>query len=98
MKLYVGNISFETTRNDLQDLFSAHGRVMDALVVTDKMSSRSRGFGFVTMSTPDEGTTAINALDGQQVDGRNLTVNEARPREESQSGNNHSRPTTHRRF
>ncbi len=59
---------------------------MDALVVTDKMSSRSRGFGFVTMSSSEEGSSAISALDGTQVDGRNLTVNEARPREEAVSG------------
>jgi len=98
MKLYVGNISFQTTRNDLQDLFAPHGRVMDALVVTDKMSSRSRGFGFVTMSNSEEGSSAINALDGTQVDGRNLTVNEARPREEAFSGARSERPTTDRRY
>lgn len=98
MKLYVGNISFQTTRSDLQDIFAPHGSVMDALVVTDKMSSRSRGFGFVTMSSSEEGTSAINALNGAQVDGRPLTVNAARPREEAFSGTRSERPTMHRRY
>ncbi len=92
MKLYVGNISYQTTRSDLQDLFAPHGSVMDALVITDRMSSRSRGFGFVTMSSPEEGSSAIRALDGQAVAGRNLTVIKARPRDESFAG------TTRRQF
>ncbi len=82
MKLYVGNLSFETTENDLQDLFEKHGKVMDVALLNDKMTGRSRGFGFVTMADAAAGTAAMNALNGTEVGGRTLTVNEARPREE----------------
>ncbi len=82
MKLYVGNLSFDTTSDDLKDLFSANGTVESASVVSDRDTGRSRGFGFVEMSSRDEGEDAINALNGKEVDGRTLTVNEARPREE----------------
>ena len=82
MKLYVGNLSFQTTENDLQDLFEKHGTVREAALVMDKMTNRPRGFGFVTMGSAAEGQAAIEALNGQSVDGRALTVNEARPREE----------------
>jgi RNA recognition motif-containing protein len=82
MKLYVGNLSFETTENDLQDLFEQHGQVTDVALIDDKMTGRSRGFAFVTMGDTASGTAAINALNGKQVQGRALTVNEARPREE----------------
>lgn len=98
MKLYVGNISYQTTRSDLQDLFAPHGRVMDALVITDRMSSRSRGFGFVTMSSPEEGSSAIRALDGQAVAGRNLTVNAARPREEAFPESRAEQPSLRHRY
>src|SRR5437764_13261282 len=85
-KLYVGNLSFNTTENDLQDTFAAHGTVVEANLMTDRVSGRPRGFGFVTMSTPEEAQTAIGALNGQQVDGRALTVNIAKPREERSGG------------
>ncbi|HYG21598.1 MAG TPA: RNA-binding protein [Verrucomicrobiae bacterium] len=81
-KLFVGNLSFNTTENDLQDAFGAHGTVLEANLMMDKMSGRSRGFAFVTMSTPEEAQKAIDAMNGKSVDGRALTVNIARPREE----------------
>jgi RNA recognition motif-containing protein len=82
MKLYVGNLSFETTENDLQDLFEQHGQVTDVALINDKMTGRSRGFGFVTMGDSASGTAAMNAFNGKEVQGRILTVNEARAREE----------------
>jgi RNA recognition motif-containing protein len=82
MKLYVGNLSFNSTENDLEDLFSQYGKVTDVALMTDHATGRSRGFAFVTMSGPAEGTAAIEATHGKPFDGRNLTVNEARPREE----------------
>lgn len=82
MKLYVGNLSFDTTQNDLQDQFGNYGRVIEAALVQDRETGRSRGFGFVTMSSAAEGQAAIAALEGKDFQGRNLTVNEARPREE----------------
>ncbi len=85
-KLFVGNLSFNTTENDLQDAFAAHGTVTEANLMTDRSTGRPRGFGFVTMSTPEEAQKAITALHGASLDGRNLTVNEARPREERTSG------------
>jgi cold-inducible RNA-binding protein len=85
-KLFVGNISFNTTENDLQDAFSAHGTVTEANLMVDRMSGRPRGFGFVTMSTPEEAQKAIQAMNGASIDGRNLTVNLARPREERSGG------------
>ena len=81
-KLYVGNLSFNTTENDLHDAFAAHGTVVEANLMVDRMSGRPRGFGFVTMSTPEEAQNAINALNGAALDGRNITVNVARPRED----------------
>lgn len=85
-KLFVGNLSFNTTENDLQDKFAAHGTVVEANLMMDRTSGRPRGFGFVTMSTPEEAQAAIAALNGQSVDGRELTVNIARPREERSGG------------
>jgi RNA recognition motif-containing protein len=82
-KLFVGNLSFNTTENDLQDTFAAHGTVTEANLMMDRATGRPRGFAFVTMSTADEAQNAINALNGATLDGRNLTVNEARPREAS---------------
>jgi cold-inducible RNA-binding protein len=85
-KLFVGNLSFKTTENDLQDAFAAHGTIVEANLMMDRMSGRPRGFGFVTMSTPEEAQKAIEALHGAQLDGRALTVNVARPREERSGG------------
>ncbi len=85
-KLFVGNLSFNTTENDLHDAFAAHGTVVEANLMMDRMSGRPRGFGFVTMSSPDEAQRAIEALNGKEVDGRALTVNIARPREERPGG------------
>ena len=85
-KLFVGNLSFNTTENDLQDAFAAHGTVTEANLMIDRTTGRPRGFAFVTMSSPEEAQKAINALNGAMVDGRALTVNEARPREERTGG------------
>ena len=80
-KLYVGNLSFDTTENDLQDLFSEAGTVRETVLIQDKMTGKSRGFAFVTMSTDEEAQNATQQLNGKALHGRNLTVNEARPRE-----------------
>jgi RNA recognition motif-containing protein len=81
-KLFVGNLSFNTTENDLHDAFAAFGTVQEANIMMDRMSGRSRGFAFVSMSTAEEANKAIEGLHGQQVDGRALTVNIARPKED----------------
>jgi cold-inducible RNA-binding protein len=85
-KLFVGNLSFNTTENDLQDAFAAHGNVQEVNLMMDRISGRSRGFGFVTMSAPEEAQAAIDALNGKSIDGRALTVNVAKPREERTGG------------
>ncbi len=85
-KLFVGNLSFNTTENDLQDAFAAHGVVTEANLMTDRTTGRPRGFAFVTMGSPEEAQKAIEAMNGADLDGRNLTVNEARPREERAGG------------
>jgi len=85
-KLFVGNLSFNTTENDLQDAFAAHGQVVEATLMMDRMTGRSRGFAFITYSTPDEAQKAIAAMHGAQLDGRALTVNIARPKEERPPG------------
>lgn len=85
-KLFVGNLSFNTTENDLQDAFAAHGTVVETNLMVDRMSGRPRGFGFVTMGSPEEAQKAIEAMNGTPLDGRNLTVNIARPKEESGGG------------
>jgi RNA recognition motif-containing protein len=85
-KLFVGNLSFDITENDLQDAFAAHGTVLEANLMLDRVSGRPRGFGFVTMSTPEEAQNAIQALNGRDLGGRALTVNVARPREERGPG------------
>src|ERR1051325_504417 len=81
-KLFVGNLSFNTTENDLQDLFAAHGPVTSVDLIMDKFSGRPRVFAFVTMETKEAADAATQALNGKNLDGRDLTVNEARPREE----------------
>jgi len=85
-KLFVGNLSFNVTENDLQDAFAAHGSVVETNLMMDRMTGRPRGFAFVTMSTAEEAQKAIDALNGHQMDGRALTVNIARPREERPAG------------
>jgi RNA recognition motif-containing protein len=85
-KLFVGNLSFNTTENSLHEAFSAHGNVVEANLMLDRLTGRSRGFAFVTFSTPEEAQKAIEALHGAQLDGRALTVNVARPKEERPPG------------
>ena len=85
-KIFVGNLSFNTTENDLQDAFAAHGTVTEANLMMDRATGRPRGFAFITMSSPEEAQAAIGALHGANLDGRSLTVNEARPREARGSG------------
>jgi cold-inducible RNA-binding protein len=85
-KLFVGNLSFETSELELQDLFAACGPVTEVNIVTDKFTQKPRGFAFVTMGTPEAAQAAIQQLSGKSVNGRNLTVNEARPREERSGG------------
>jgi cold-inducible RNA-binding protein len=85
-KLYVGNLSFDTTENDLNDAFASFGAVTEANLMMDRTTNRSRGFGFVTMSTPEEAQKAIDGLNGKELRGRALTVNVARPREERSGG------------
>ncbi|MFH1769840.1 MAG: RNA-binding protein [Parcubacteria group bacterium] len=81
-KLYVGNLAYETTSEQLKEQFSAAGEVEEAVVITDKFSGRSKGFGFVTMVTDEDATKAIEMFDEQEFSGRPLKVNEARPRED----------------
>jgi len=81
-KLYVGNLSYEMTNTDLETLFASHGTVQSAQVIMDRETSRSKGFGFVEMDSGDQAQAAIKALNGQENNGRMLTVNEAKPREE----------------
>ncbi|MBM3845520.1 MAG: RNA-binding protein [Verrucomicrobia bacterium] len=85
-KLFVGNLSFSTTENDLHDAFAAHGTVVEANLMVDRMSGRPRGFGFVTMGSPEEAERAIQAMHGASVGGRNLTVNVARPKTDAPPG------------
>jgi cold-inducible RNA-binding protein len=85
-KLYVGNLSFDVTENDLREMFSEHGPVNEINVVMDKITGRPRGFAFVTMNTEEGAKAAIQALNGTDWKGRALTVNEARPREERPVG------------
>ena len=85
-RLYVGNLSYDVDSSSLEQLFSAHGTVQSAEVVSDRMTGRSKGFGFVEMGSDDEAQAAITALNGQEHMGRALTVNEAKPREERSGG------------
>ena len=80
-KLYVGSLSYDTTENSLKDLFSQAGTVESAAIITDKISGRSKGFGFVEMSSEDEAKKAIEMFNGKELDGRSIVVNEARPME-----------------
>ena len=84
--MYVGNLSFDATQEDLESLFSGHGTVKDVFILKDRDSGRPRGFAFVSMETVEEMNTAIEALNGEEFMGRNLAVNEARPREERGGG------------
>lgn len=86
IKLYVGNLAFKTSSDDLQQLFAQAGTVESASVVEDRETGRSRGFGFVEMSSKEEGQAAITQFHGKEVNGRNLTVNEAKPRENRDGG------------
>ena len=92
-KLFVGNLSFNTTENDLQDAFAAHGTVVEANLMMDRATGRPRGFAFVTMSTPEEAQAAIDKLNGTSIDGRALTVNIAKPREDRGSSGGGGRPS-----
>ena len=85
-KIYVGGLPYAATEQQLSDLFAQHGTVASARVITDKFTGQSRGFGFVEMSTDEEAQKAISALNGTQMDGRTLTVNEARPQEPRSGG------------
>ena len=85
-KLYVGGLPYSITEDRLQELFTEHGTVESAKVITDRMTGRSRGFGFVEMSSQEEAQQAIEKLNGTALEGRTLTVNEAKPREERSGG------------
>jgi cold-inducible RNA-binding protein len=88
MKLYVGNFDFQTSDNDLKELFAQSGTVESTNIINDRDTGRSRGFGFVEMSSEEEGNAAISALNGKEVSGRTLVVNEARQRENNGNGGN----------
>ena len=85
-KIYVGGLPYSASEEQLSDLFTAHGSVASARIITDKFTGQSRGFGFVEMNTDDDAKVAIEALNGTQMDGRTLTVNEARPQEPRSGG------------
>jgi cold-inducible RNA-binding protein len=85
-KLFVGNLDFKVTENDLQDAFAAYGTVVETNLVTDRATARPRGFAFITMSSPEEAQKAIDAMNGKELGGRALNVNIARPREERSGG------------
>jgi len=85
-KLYVGGLPYAVTEDKLQEIFSAHGTVESARVITDRFTGRSRGFGFVELSSEEEAQTAIDSLNGSDLEGRTLTVNEARPQENRGGG------------
>lgn len=85
-KLYVGNLNYQTQEFDLRDHFANYGEVVSANIVTDRDTGRSRGFGFVEMATDEEAQSAQNALDGQELDGRQLKINEAKPRNDRGGG------------
>lgn len=91
MKLYVGGLAYSVTDQELNDFFAREGKVLSAMVIKDRSSGRSKGFGFVEMEDPSEGQAAINALNGQELKGRAIQVNEARPQEERRPGNSRNR-------
>ncbi len=95
INIYVGNLSFDTSEDQLRELFEAHGAVLSAKIITDQMTGRSRGFGFVEMAEKEEGMAAISALDSAQVGGRSLKINEARPRGDSRRDSRDRRPPRH---
>jgi cold-inducible RNA-binding protein len=97
-KLFVGNLSFNTTENDLQAAFAAHGNVTETNFMTDRETGRPRGFAFITMSTPEEAQNAISQMNGANLDGRELTVNIARPRENSGGSGSNRRPSGGSRY
>ena len=86
MKLYVGNLNYATTDGDLREMFSPYGTVSSVAVISDRETGRSKGFGFVEFANDAEGKAAIAALDGKEIDGRSLKINEARPKESGGSG------------
>jgi cold-inducible RNA-binding protein len=98
MKMYVGNLSFETTENDLQDLFEQHGAVNEVHLMMDRFTGKSRGFAFVTMNDGAQASSAMSALDGHDLNGRALKVNEARPREERPRPQGARRPFAGKRW
>jgi cold-inducible RNA-binding protein len=99
MKIYVGNLSFQTTDTQLQEAFGAYGEVSSVAIITDKFSGRSRGFAFVEFGSDDEGNAAIEGLNGKELDGRTLQVNVARPREErGNRGGGYNRRDKPRRY
>jgi cold-inducible RNA-binding protein len=91
MKLYIGNLSRETAEGDLRQAFEAHGQVVSATIIKDKFSGDSKGFGFVEMSSKEEGEAAISGLNGKELNGRTLNVSEARPRTENRGNMGRSR-------
>lgn len=92
MNIYVGNLSYSLSEDKLKDLFSQFGQVSSAKIIMDKLTGKSKGFGFVEMSTPDEAQAAIAELDGKEIDGRQLRVSEARAREDQPRGGGGGRP------
>ena len=86
MRIYVGNLPYGVTETELREAFSAHGDVSDAVVITDRFSGQSKGFGFVEMANQQEGEAAVNSMNGTDMDGRQIVVNEARPRAERNDG------------
>ncbi len=91
LKIYIGNLSFETTEDGLRDLFAENGQVDSVAIITDRDTGRSRGFGFVEMSDDGEARAAIEAVNGKELNGRTLTVNEARPRAPRSDGRDRDR-------
>lgn len=91
-KLYVGGLSYDTTENTLKETFAGAGTVESATIIMDRMSGRSKGFGFVEMSSEEEAQKAIEMLNGKEIDGRSVTVNEARPQEPRSRGGGFDRP------
>jgi RNA recognition motif-containing protein len=91
IKIYVGNLSFNSSEADLKGLFAAYGEVESAKVIVDQFTNRSRGFGFIEMSNREEGLKAIQELDSKDLDGRSLKVNEAKPKTDSRGGGGRSR-------